>query len=457
MTDWIEARLAAFAERTAGHEAGKAYTYGQLLEGVRTLRDQLSSLPEPRILAVQTGSVIEGLIALLSMAPTTHTAVPIPDSLPEPLRQMMREVSHCDAILRTSGPTWTLENTTRNSTPKPELYQSLKGSGLVLFSSGTTGQPKAMLHELRALLDRYQTVQPRDDRTLLLLLFDHIGGLDTAFRSIFAGAFLAIPDQRTPNAIGQAIQTHAITVLPASPTFLNLLLLAGVQETYDCSSLRIIAYGAEAMPEPLLHRLIHAFPSVEFQQKFGTSETGSIRIKSAGNDSLEFRIQDSAIEWKIVDGELWLRSPSRILGYLNSPNDSLEAEGWYRTGDLVQETRPGTLRILGRTNTVINVGGQKVLPAEVEAALASLPEIEACEVYGVEDPIVGQALACRLVTQSEATAREWKKRIRQHCRGRLEPWKIPSLVQVVKELSLTHRMKRKDTSPGANDSRKAAR
>ena len=101
-----------------------------------------------------------------------------------------------------------------------------------------------------------------------------------------------VPESRTPLAVGEAIERYRVTILPASPTFLNLILLANVAEEYDCSSLEVIAYGAEPMPEVLLARLVKSFPNVAFQQKFGTSETGAIRVKSRSRESLYFRIKD---------------------------------------------------------------------------------------------------------------------------------------------------------------------
>ena len=102
------------------------------------------------------------------------------------------------------------------------------------------------------------------------------------------------------------------------------MLLAHAHEAHDCSSIEIIAYGAEAMPQPLLDRIADAFPSAQLQQKFGTSETGAIRVKSTQRKSLFFQIADADTEWKIVDDELWLKTPSRILGYLNADDTSLE-------------------------------------------------------------------------------------------------------------------------------------
>ncbi len=415
--DWIRNKLAAFGDRTACHEGGRAFGYADFLK----LIDQAAgNLPtEPRqVIEVQTPTTFAGLATLLAIAERGHIALPLPAELPTAEQTKMRQVA-------ASSP----------------LYDQLESSGLVLFSSGTSGEPKGMLHNFDALLDRYQNLRPRHDRCLLLLLIDHIGGLDSAFRCLFAGGTLVVPEARTPEAAGAAIAAHQVNVLPASPTFLNLMLLNGVAAAHDLSSVEIIAYGAEAMPQSVLHRLAATFPKAQLQQKFGTSETGAVRIQSADNKSLFFRIEDSDTQWKIVDDILWLKTPSRILGYLNASDDNLEADGWYATGDLIESDDHDNLRIIGRASALINVGGQKVHPSEIEAVLNTVPGIAASKVFGKPDPITGHSVACEIVVSDEKELRAWKRTIRNHCRGKLAPWKIPSNVAVVESFCVNRRLK----------------
>ena len=220
------------------------------------------------------------------------------------------------------------------------------------------------------------------------------------------------------------------------------MLISGTAQKHDLSTVEIIAYGAEAMPKKVLTRLAKAFPNAQLQQKFGTSETGAIRIKSIGNESLFFRIEDSDTHWKVVEEELWLKTPSRVLGYLNADAGGLEADGWYRTGDLVEIDDHKNLRIIGRASAVINVGGQKVHPSEVEAILGEIQGIEAVSIYGMEAPITGSTVACEIVVSSNEGSRIWKRTIRNHCRGKLAPWKIPSSVKIVDSISVNMRMKK---------------
>ena len=415
---WITKKFLEYQDRVACYEGGRAWTY---LELVGLIAEAVDDLPSGgrTVVPIESSTTIEGLATLFACAQSGHIALPLPMEIPHAERAQMAQVAESS-----------------------DLYDDLDGSGLVIFSSGTSGEPKGMLHNLDALLNRYTNLRPREDHCLLLLLIDHIGGLDTAFRCLFAGSTLVIPESRTPEAAVAAIAEHKVNVLPASPTFLNLLLLSELADKHDLSSVEIIAYGAEAMPGGVLKRLREALPKADLQQKFGTSETGAVRIQSANSDSLYFRITDKDTEWKVVDSVLWLKTPSRIIGYLNAESDSLEADGWYATGDLVETNDAGNLRIIGRESALINVGGQKVHPAEVEAVISEIAGIDSARVYGREDPITGHAVACEIVSREEKSPLEWKRAIRSHCRGKLAPWKLPTSIQVSDRLDVTHRMKR---------------
>ena len=415
---WIRQQLAACGDRIACNEGGKTWSYAEFIELIDHALTQLPS-KGVAVIEVQAATTIEGLAMLLAIGETRHIALPLPAELPEAEQDKRRLVANSS-----------------------QLYNQLEGSGLVLFSSGTSGEPKGMLHNLDALLDRYKNLSARKDRSLLLLLIDHIGGLDSAFRCLFSGSTLVVPEARSPEAAGQAIASHQVNVLPASPTFLNLMLLSGTVQEYDLSTVEIIAYGAEAMPQKVLKRLAKAFPNAQLQQKFGTSETGAIRIKSIDNESLFFRIKDSDTKWKIVEEELWLKTPSRVVGYLNVDDVGLEADGWYRTGDLVEIDDHDNLRIIGRASAVINVGGQKVHPSEVEAIIGEIEGIEAVNIYAMEAPVTGSAVACEIVVSGDEGSRVWKRTIRNHCRGKLAPWKIPSSVRIVDSMSVNIRMKK---------------
>ncbi len=317
-----------------------------------------------------------------------------------------------------------------------------KRSGLVLFSSGSTGKPKAMLHDLDTLMQGYRGRKLKEVNTLIFLTFDHIGGIDTLLRLLSIGGTITIPASRQPNEISRLIERHQINVLPSSPTFLNLLLLSDLHQKYDLSSLKIIAFGAEPMPESLLLRLRKLFPDIEFQQKFGTSETNAIKVTSRSSDSLFMKLDDPNLEHRVVDGELWLKSKTQVLGYLNAPMDDFTEDGWFKTGDLVETSEDGYIKIIGRNKEIINVGGEKVLPSEVESILLEMDEFNDVMVYGEENQITGESVAVEVVLRQDIDKREAKKAIRKFCRDKLDSYKIPTKIKIVDQTNFGDRFKK---------------
>jgi acyl-coenzyme A synthetase/AMP-(fatty) acid ligase len=241
-----------------------------------------------------------------------------------------------------------------------------------------------------------------------------------------------VPASRSPADVAATIARHRVAILPASPTFLNLLLTAGL--TGELASLRVITYGTEPMPESLLARLKTAFPRVRFIQTFGTSETGITRTESPEPGSTFLRFEDPNLEWKVIDDELWLRSRTQIAGYLNASNERFTPDGWFRTGDKVEQGPDGTLRILGRLGEMINVGGEKLMPAEVEAIVLGVAGVADCRVRGEPHPLTGQTVVVDVVS-TQADQEALRSEIRTACRQRLARHKIPTRVTFVPSVS----------------------
>jgi acyl-CoA synthetase (AMP-forming)/AMP-acid ligase II len=311
------------------------------------------------------------------------------------------------------------------------------GAGFVLFSSGSTGRPKAILHDVERFLGKFDR-EGRSLRTLAFLLFDHIAGQDTMFYTLWHGGELVLPERRNPDHVARLIEAHRVQVLPASPTFLNLFCLAHSQEGRDLSSLEVITYGSEPMPPETLARVGRAFPGVDLVQKYGTSELGSPRSKTRSPHELWMRLD--GLSTKVVDGVLWIRSDQAMLGYLNAPNP-FDGDGWYCTGDLVEQDGEW-IRFLGRASDVINVGGEKVFPQEVESVIHELAEIDDVLVRGAHHPLTGQVVEAIVRLRAAREEREVRKLVRSHCRERLPNYKVPVKVLVTQEPLSTERHKK---------------
>jgi acyl-coenzyme A synthetase/AMP-(fatty) acid ligase len=254
---------------------------------------------------------------------------------------------------------------------------------------------------------------------------------------------MVFPETRNPELVARLIEKYKVNILPASPTFLNLMLISEVPMHYDLSSLRMITYGTEPMPESLLLKLKETFGRVKFLQTFGTSETGITQTSSKSSDSTFLKINDPNTEYKIVDGELWIRSKTQIMGYLNSSMDRFTTDGWFKTGDLVEEAEDGFIKIVGRNKELINVGGEKVLPSEVESVLFQMPDLMDCIVYGESNPITGQMVTAKVLFKESIRTSEAKKRVITFCRDKLDRYKIPAKVILMTESEYSERFKKK--------------
>lgn len=300
--------------------------------------------------------------------------------------------------------------------------------GLILFSSGSTGASKASLLNFEKLLGKYR--EPRHAyRTLVFLTLDHIGGINTLLHVLSQGGTVITADDRRPETVLSAIADHDVQLLPTTPTFLNMLLISQAYRHYDLSSLEIITYGTEPMPERTLQSLHEALPHVRLKQTYGLSELGILPTRSKAAGSLWVQLGGKGFEHKVVDGVLWIRSDMAMLGYLNAPSP-FDDDGWFNTQDMV-EVDGEYLKILGRKSEIINVGGEKVYPAEVENVLLSLGNVRDVTVGGAPSPVTGQVVKAMVTLVEPEDPQLFKRRVRQYCRERLEPFKVPMIVELV--------------------------
>jgi long-chain acyl-CoA synthetase len=268
-----------------------------------------------------------------------------------------------------------------------EVLRSKRHAGLVLFSTGTVGRPKAILHDLTVFMKRFETPRPTL-KTINFLLFDHIGGLNTLLHTLFNKGTIVAPKSRSVEDILVTCGEHDIEVLPTTPTFLRMMLMSGLIPEDVPKSLRIITYGTERMDQPTLDALCELLPKIDFRQTFGMSELGIVRVKSEARNSLYMKIGGEGVETRVIDNVLEIRSQTRMLGYLNAESP-FDDEGWYNTKDIVEE-KNGYYKVIGRTSEVINVGGLKFMASEVERVALQYDNVELAKAEAKPNPITGQ-------------------------------------------------------------------
>lgn len=320
-----------------------------------------------------------------------------------------------------------------------ELIDTLREknhAGLILFSSGTTGRPKAILHDFTLFLKRFETPRPTL-LTINFLLFDHIGGLNTLLHTLFNKGTVIAPESRSVEDVITVCDRNNVEVLPTTPTFLRMMLMSGLIPDRMPKSLRLITYGTERMDQPTLDVLCELLPEVDFRQTFGMSELGIVRAKSESRNSLYMKVGGEGVETRMVDDVLEIRSETRMLGYLNASNP-FDSEGWYNTKDLVKE-KNGYYKVIGRTSEVINVGGLKFMASEVERVALQFEGVQLAKAEGKSNPFTGQHV--ELMVQAKANCELNKKALKSYLDSMLPKHMQPQRLKL-DNITVSHRFKR---------------
>ncbi|RMF03789.1 MAG: long-chain fatty acid--CoA ligase [Chloroflexi bacterium] len=421
---------------------GRVYSYRWLLNRLAHWRAELAQqcIAPGSVVALEADFSPNAIALLLALIERNCIVVPLTPSV-EAKKPEFLEIAQAETVI-------TLDEADHaavrrfSDAAQHSLYHQLRRlnhAGLVLFSSGSTGKSKGIVHDFTRLLQKYRT-RRHNLRTLTFLLFDHIGGVDTLFYSLSNGSCIVTVADRSPDAVCAAVEAHRVEVLPVSPTFLNLLILSEAYTRHNLSSLKYITYGAEVMPQAVLDRCVELFPGVTVLQKYGTTEVGTLRSKSERSNSLWVKMGGDGFDIRVVDGMLQIKAQSAMLGYLNAPNPFTE-DGWFITGDEVQ-VKGEYLKILGRASEIINVGGEKVYPAEVENVIQQMDNVADATVFGRPSPITGSMVCANVRLLQPEEPKAFRRRLKVFCSERLQSYKVPVKVKIVRDDQHSSRFKK---------------
>lgn len=420
----------------------RMFSFEWLLESVRSWSRRLEdSVVRPgSVVSLEADFSPKAISLLLALVEHRCVIVPLTTSV-EARKPEFRDIAQVEAVVRV-GEDDAVELDRTSTVARHDLLRRLKERerpGLVLFSSGSTGKSKAAVHDFGPLLEKFK-VPRRRLRAMCFLLFDHIGGVNTLLYTLSNGGCVVTVRERLPEVVCEAIEKWRVELLPTSPTFLNLLLLSEAYKRYDLSSLKMVTYGTEVMLESTLRRMREVLPEVELVQTYGLSELGILRSKSKSSDSLWMKIGGEGFETRVVDGLLEIKARSAMLGYLNAASPFTE-DGWFRTGDAV-EVDGEYVHILGRRSESINVGGEKVYPAEVESTLQWMEGVNEVVVSGERNAITGEVVKAKVKVDTGESVGEFRKRMLTFCEGKLPRFKIPQKVVLVTDELRSDRFKK---------------
>jgi acyl-CoA synthetase (AMP-forming)/AMP-acid ligase II len=412
---------------------GRAWSYDDLFARMQEWDRRLEQdgVAQGTVCGVHGEFSLPAAALILALIRRNAVLVPFTRAIEKEI-QGLREIAGVQCMYRMGeGDSCSFEES--RGVPQNELVERFRGTGqpgLIVFSSGSTGKPKGILQDIERVTRKFVAERP-GWKTVLFLMMDHFGGFNTFLSTFAYGGMGVCVNDRSPESVCRAIQESGATLLPTTPTFLNLLLASGAARQFDLGSIQMITYGTEVMPPSTLEKVRKAFPNAQVKQTYGLSELGVLRSKSETDDSLFVKIGGDGFEVKVVDRILWIRSEANMVGYLNAPQP-FDAEGWMCTGDEV-EVRGEYMRIIGRKSEMINVGGQKVFPAEVESVLLGAGNVQEATVFGAPHPLMGQVVHARVSLAGPETPDALNARLRKHCLAHLAKYKVPTKIMVVSE------------------------
>lgn len=243
--------------------------------------------------------------------------------------------------------------------------------GTLLFTSGSTAEPKIVAHTLEAHLASARASGQRTpfgpgDRWLLSLPLCHVGGLAVLFRTLVGGATAVLP--RAGSKIVEALVENDVTHVSLVATQLASV-LADERATRRLAAARAVLVGGGPCPDALLRRALER--GIPVRQTYGMTEFGSQVATSTSDDPFTAGRVLPGFELKIVDDEILVRGPGAFAGYLDGDRlDDPRSDGWFRTGDLGSLDDAERLRVSGRRDLRFISGGENVSPEAIEAAFA---------------------------------------------------------------------------------------
>lgn len=429
--------LNQYSAKIALIEQGVSYTYRQVLDNIdikrRQLRETLSSPCSVVLIGDFSFSAISWLFALL-----TEKYVVLLQTQHVSSNPLLIAKAGIRATIYSENDTINVVEVITESPSINRLIDENKG-GVLLMSSGTAGNPKLIVHAASRLLSKYQ-FSKKAHSTLGFLLFDHIAGFDTLMYTLHAGGSLVILPNRQVETVLSCLKKYDVEVLPTTPSYINLLLFQSDFNPAYLSNLKIITFGSERMNQSTLSRLIERFGNaIRFEQKYGLTELGSLVIKSKPNDPKWIKLDDRHATWKVVDNLLYIKTNTSLEAYI-FPNHEVVCDGWFNTEDNVIVDGEW-IQILGRNTDLINVGGQKVYPSEIESIIQQMDGVVQVVVVGISHPIMGQVVKATIQLDHEESESEFRSKLRLFCKDKLESFKIPVLISLSTSDILSERFK----------------
>jgi acyl-coenzyme A synthetase/AMP-(fatty) acid ligase len=414
-----------------------------------------AGLRRQSILIATAGQLIPSL-ALLALDGVARRVVLCPPDVAAAHMPHITDTAEVDAII--SGrdrPIDGISSSIRLIAPQPEdlvpvpADQERVSTEWILFTSGTTGAPKMVVHTLETLAGPVERILTLGAGGVWSTFYDirRYGGLQILLRALVGGGTMVLssPGEQVSDYLSR-VATHRVTHISGTPSHWRRALMSPMARELQP---RYVRMSGEVADQAIIDKLRSFYPDAAVAHAFASTEAGlafDVDDGRAGFPAYLVAEDRPTVAIRIQDGSLRVRSNRTALRYLglNAPRLT-DAEGFVDTGDVIERSDDRYF-FAGRKEGIINVGGQKVHPEEVEAIINQHPEVEMSLVKSRANPITGAIVVAEVVPKSGARkaeetslseASKLKEELLVMCRDRLPPYKVPASIRIVAALNVS--------------------
>jgi acyl-CoA synthetase (AMP-forming)/AMP-acid ligase II len=404
-----------------------------------------------RSVLIRTRDQVTAALALIELDGVARRLVLCPYDLPAEHVPYVVEAAEIDAVVASHGAPVESVGTNRPVVPcSPRLApltedrRPAEPTEWILLTSGTTGAPKLLLHSLQTFAGAIAGFSAAATSQVWSTFYDmrRYGGLVLFLRALSSGGSMVLSSAEEPVAafLGR-VGMHGVTHLTGSPSLWRRALMSPAASLIAPRHIRL---SGEVVDQPILDRLRAAYPEAEITHAFASTEAGlafEVTDGLAGFPASFIGRKGGLVELRVEDDSLRIRSPRTAVRYLGPQAPTLkEADGFIDTGDMVQ-LRGDRYHFVGRRDGVINVGGLKVYPEEIEAVINQHPRVRMALVRRMKSSITGALVVAEVVLReagdtSAGREEQAKEEILQLCQSVLARHKVPAAISVVPALSV---------------------